>query len=297
MTHSVSMSGSTAGEDVSQILAATPYRLVRALGRGAAGRVYQIEHEFLGRRLALKVLHSSARESASAARMQVEAQVLGRIRHPNVVEVIDFWVSADGRPCIVMELLEGATLAARLDETPQLTVPEIFELGAQVLSALTMAHSLGIVHRDLKPENLFLHVSAGDASPVVKVLDFGLVRVLPTTVLGTGALPPLRTKTGALVGSPRYMSPEALAGQRVDHRADLYSLGVILYVALSGVGPFDESEAWPPARPSTLRPDAVSPALDELVLKAIAPRIQDRFRSAEEFLESLTPLCANRRKR
>ncbi|MFZ5896853.1 MAG: serine/threonine-protein kinase [Myxococcota bacterium] len=286
--------GGSRADDVTQLLAPTPYRFIRELGRGAAGCVYEIEHEFLGRRLALKVLHSNGRESASAARMQVEAQVLGRIRHPNVVEVIDFWIAADGRPCIVMELLQGHTLAARLDEAPQLPVAEVIELGVQTLSALTMAHSLGVVHRDLKPENLFLHVPIGGASTVVKVLDFGLVRVLARTALNTGALTPMRTATGALIGSPRYMSPEALAGDRVDPRADLYSLGVILYFALAGTGPYDETDAWPPRAPSTLRADGGLPALDTLLLRAIAPGIHDRFSSAEEFLERLAPMRASR---
>jgi serine/threonine-protein kinase len=288
--------GDSRADDVTQLLAQTPYRFIRELGAGAAGRVYEIEHEFLGRRLALKVLHSSARESSSAARMHVEAQVLGRIRHPNVVEVIDFWIAADERPCIVLELLEGRTLAARLDDAPQLPMAEVIELGAQTLSALVMAHALGIVHRDLKPENLFFHLPAVAASAVVKVLDFGLVRVLPTATLGTGALPAMRTKTGSLVGSPQYMSPEARAGQRVDARADLYSLGVILYVARAGTGPFDESDG-PPGAPSTLRTDGGSPALDSLILQAIAPRLEDRFRSAEEFLEQLAPLRSTKRQR
>lgn len=281
--------GGSRAADVTQLLAATPYRLVREIGRGMAGLVYEVEHEFLGRRLALKVLHPSNRESTTATRMRVEAQVLGRIQHPNVVEVIDFWVAADGRPCIVMELLEGRTLADRLDEMPQLPVLDVIELAAQTLSALMMAHSLGVVHRDLKPENLFFHVPVSGASTVVKVLDFGLVRLLPNAALGTGALPAMRTKTGSLVGSPYYMSPEARAGERVDARADLYSLGVIIYVALTGTGPFDET-AGPPPAPSTLRADGASPALDALVLRAIAPRIEDRFRSADEFLEGLAPL-------
>ncbi len=288
--------GGARADEITQLLAPTPYRLVRELGRGAAGCVFEVEHEFLGRRLALKVLHSHGRESASAARMQVEAQVLGRIRHPNVVEVIDFWVAADGRPCIVMELLEGRTLAARLDETQQLPIAEVTEVATQTLSALKMAHALGIVHRDLKPENLFLHAPVSAASTVVKVLDFGLVRVVAKTALGTDAVPPMRTATGALVGSPRYMSPEALAGERVDARADLYSLGVILYVALTGSGPFDETDVAPPL-PSTLRADGGSPALDELVLRAIAPSIHDRFRSAEEFLERILPLRAPQSRR
>lgn len=287
--------GGPRAADVTQLLASTPYRFVRELGHGAAGRVYEIEHEFLGRRLALKVLHSNDRGTMNASRMHLEAQVLGRIQHPNVVEVIDFWMAADGRPCIVMELLEGQTLRARFEQAPQLPIAEVVELGAQTLSALVTAHSLGVVHRDLKPENLFLHIPVGGAAGVVKVLDFGLVRLLSTAALGTGAQPAMRTKTGSLVGSPQYMSPEARTGDRVDARADLYSLGVILYVALTGSGPFDETTG-PPDAPSTLRSDGESPALDAVVLKAISHRIEDRFRSAEEFLERLTPLRAPKRR-
>ncbi len=275
-------------EDVVRLLDGTPYRLVRALGRGAIGEVYEIEHTFLGRRLALKVLHAVAADGVSADRMRVEAQVLGRIRHPGVVDVIDFWTAPNGRPCIVMELLEGRTLAERFEGHAQLAEPDVVDLGVQALSALAAAHALGIVHRDLKPENLFLHAPEG-RKPVLKILDFGLVRVLPTSGPETAPVLAIRTKTGALVGSPRYMSPEALRGERVDARADLYSLGIILYVALTGTGPFDE-EAGPPVPPSALRPDGLSPAMDALVLHAIATHMDDRFQSAEEFLGELTRL-------
>ncbi len=285
-----------AGFSVDEVLAGTPYQALRCLGQGGMGEVFAVVERSIGRQFALKVLHADfAATPQFIDRMRLEAQALGRLQHPNVVEVVDFWTARDGRPCIVMELLEGRTLAKEVLARRRLPAPEAIGWARQTLDALDAAHALGIVHRDLKPENLFLHEVAGYGR-VLKVLDFGLARVLGEI---QGAPPPLavRTQTGALVGSPRFMSPEQARGERVDHRADLYALGLVLYEMLAGRGPFDEGalEAQPP---STYGGEAVSPALDALVLRAVRVEREQRFQNAAELrraLDEISPPTFRRR--
>ena len=174
------------------------------------------------------------------------------------------------------------------------------KVAIQVLSALGAAHELGIVHRDIKPENLFVCRVAGRA-PWIKVLDFGIARVLPDALIGAPAPLSVPTVTGTMVGTPRYMSPEALEGQRVDLRADLYSLGVVLYVMLAGTGPFDRAQlgqsldAPPPpshwlADDTSAEPEAARAELDRIVLRSIRERPEHRYPSATEFAEDLKRL-------
>jgi serine/threonine-protein kinase len=260
------------------------------------GEVYAVVERFIGRQFALKVLHADfAATPQFIDRMRLEAQALGRLQHPNVVEVVDFWTARGGRPCIVMELLEGRTLAKEVLARRKLPPLEAVEWARQALDALDAAHTLGIVHRDLKPENLFLNEVAGYGR-ALKVLDFGLARVLGQI---HGAPQPLavRTQTGALVGSPRFMSPEQSRGERVDHRADLYSLGLVLYEMLAGRGPFDGGAAEP-AAPSIHAGGVVPPALDSLTLRAIRTEPDQRFQSAAELrraLDEVAPPTLRRR--
>jgi serine/threonine protein kinase len=251
------------------------------------GEVFLAEHQFLGRRFALKVMHPRLTpEPQVVDRMRVEAQAMGSLSHRNVVEVIDFWTAPDGRPCVVMELLEGRTLHQELAARGSLAVAEAVDLASQALSALGAAHALGIVHRDIKPENLFLHHA--QRRPVLKVLDFGLARVLPEVSRRSPAPLILPTRTGNIVGTPQFMSPEGARGQRVDHRADLYSLGLVLYVMLAGRGPFDGGASEPEA-PSQYAEHTVGPELDAVVLHSIREHPDQRHQSAEEFLRSLQP--------
>lgn len=269
---------------VASLLAGTPYEPLRLLKRGGMGEVWAIKHTFLGRQFALKILHPHL--AADADRMRVEAETMGRLNNPHVVEVVDFWLSPQGRPCIVMELLSGRTLWEELVERTRFPLHEALDVTRQVLVALISAHSLGVVHRDLKPENIFLHEARGFGR-VTKVLDFGIARILPDAPPIAPEPAALRTITGAMVGSPRYMSPEAWNGARLDARADVFSLGVILYVMLTGHGPFDTDQTLP-APPSQLNSD-LPPELDPIILKAIREDVATRTQSAQEFLGAIEP--------
>jgi serine/threonine-protein kinase len=250
------------------------------------GRVYEVEHALLRRRFALKVLHRFLKEDAQFAdRVRIEAQSTATVRHPGIVEVTDFWVSQDGRPCIVMELLNGHTLGDELLRRRRLPAREAVRLGLDTLSVLQATHAHGIVHRDIKPENLFLHELPGRGR-ILKVLDFGLAYVSGRLTSDTAPRLTVETITGTLVGTPRYMSPEAADAERVDARADLYSVGLVLYVALVGRGPFDRGEGTAVA-PSEHVNEGISPALDAILLRAIMPRLEDRYQSADEFARDL----------
>ncbi len=268
-----------AGASIDELLAGTAYEPIRRLGAGAMGEVHMVRARAFGRHFAIKVLHPLFAVSAEMVqRMRQEAQALGRFEHPHVVEVIDFWIAKDSRPCIVMELLEGRTLAEELLDRGRIPTGEAVELVCQALDALTAAHAIGVVHRDLKPENLYLHKVPG-SEPLLKVLDFGVARLLDG---GDGVA---RTHTGAVVGSPRFMSPEQARATRVGQRTDIYALGMVLYVMLAGRGPFDGGAAKAPP-PSRYAPE-VSPALDAVVLRAIRPNRDERHQSANELLREL----------
>jgi serine/threonine-protein kinase len=249
------------------------------------GEVWTIEHGFLRKRFALKVLHPHL--AAFADRMRLEAETMGRLNHPHVVEVVDFWVSADGRPCLVMELLEGRTLWDELVERKRLPVSEAVAITRDVLFALEAAHALGVVHRDLKPENVFLHEARGYGR-VVKVLDFGLARVLPAAHASAPAPPAQRTNTGTLVGSPRFMSPEAWMGANLDERADVYAVGVLLFLMIAGRGPLDAGHAAPQLL-SAIPGIEVSVELEAVVKRATAEQPADRHQTASEFRAALKP--------
>jgi serine/threonine-protein kinase len=252
------------------------------------GEVFEVEHELLGRRFAAKVLHTQlAKDASFVERMRVEAQSMARLRHPNIVEVTDFCVTADGRPCLVMERLRGTTLARELSERGRLPVSECVLLAEQVLSALGTAHRFGVVHRDLKPENLFLHESPNSPKRL-KVLDFGLARIVPQASPFAPLPAAIPTVTGKLLGTPRYLSPEALVGKPVDARADLYSFGLILYILLTGHGPFDhltieETLSHQPDPPSRFRDEPVVREFDAIVLRALKKDPEERFQDAAEF--------------
>ncbi len=272
-------------EALSALLGHTPYRVVGFLGAGGMGAVWSIEHGFLKKRFALKVLHPHL--AAFADRMRVEAETMGRLNHPNVVRVVDFWILTDGRPCIVMDLLHGRTLWDELVERKRLPVSEAVGLASQVLSALVATHALGVVHRDLKPENVFLHEARGYGR-VAKVLDFGIARVLPSAHAGAPTPADHRTITGTMVGSPRFMSPEAWGGAKLDARSDVYSVGVLLYVMLAGCGPLDAGHATPP--PLSAFPDhGISAELDAAVVRSIQEDPDARYQTAAEFQVAILP--------
>lgn len=268
------------------MLAATPYRALRLIGSGGMGRVYEVQHSFLRRRFALKILHLFFNEDRQLAdRFRVEAQSTATVRHPGLVDIIDLWVADDGRPCLVMELLKGTTLGDELLHRVCLPPEDVVRLGIEILSVLCATHAHGIAHRDIKPENLFLHQVLGRGT-ILKVLDFGLAYVSRRLTSDTAPRLAVPTATGQTVGTPRYMSPQAAAGQRVDEREDLYAVGVVMYLALTGRGPFDRRE------PAAIAPSAYASArvpalLDAIVLRAIAPRLDERYQRADDFAADL----------
>jgi tRNA A-37 threonylcarbamoyl transferase component Bud32 len=261
------------------------YRVVSRLGEGGMGVVYLAEHPRLGRRVAVKFLRPElARGKRILKRFFNEARAATAIRHPGIVDVYDFGTLADGSSYITMEFLEGESLAARLKRTPRQTVVAGLDIALQVAGALGASHSKKIIHRDLKPDNLFL--VADPHTPGlerVKVLDFGIAK------LGLdGGDASVRTRTGSVLGTPLYMSPEQCRGSpAVDHRTDIYSLGVVLYEMLCGRPPF-VGRAYgelaflhigtPAPSPRTHNPN-LSPALEDLLLRTLAKEPEQRFDS------------------
>jgi serine/threonine-protein kinase len=253
-----------------------PYRLEQVLGEGTMGRVYLGKHQRLGRQVALKVLHARHTQDASLLqRFLQEAKTVNQINHEHIVEVYDFIEELEPhRVYCVMELLKGQTLAERIKERA-LEVDGVLRIGRQIAQALGAAHAVGVVHRDLKPDNVFL-VSRGGSSDYVKVLDFGVAKLL-TTVEQVAATD---TQSGALIGTPRYMSPEQAAGLEVDHRADVYSFGTVLYELLMGKTPFEASSFGllaadlitrppPPLPDRTHGGEPIPSALNELVMACL----------------------------
>lgn len=282
---------------VARLCEGTPYRVERLLGRGGMGQVWAVRHGYLGRQFALKILHAwFTTDPKTLDRLRVEAQVTALLDHPNIVPVVDFWVSDDGRPCLVMELLTGRNLYYEMRERGRLPIGEAASICCQILSALEAAHQRGIIHRDIKPANVFLDEMRG-RDRTVKVLDFGLARLLEDKY--NHEIDPIfeRTRTGSLVGSARYMSPEARQLKPLDQRADLYAVGITLYELLTGTGPFDsfqpQSEAQPP---SSLVP-GLPRLLDEIVLKSLQPHPATRFQTAQEFASQLDQFVPHRPRR
>lgn len=272
--------------ELENLLEHTPYGRPRRLGQGGMGTVYAVEHRDMGRQLALKVLRPDfAMDPRNVDRLRVEAQALARLNHPNIVSVVDFWIDEQGRPFLVMELLQGRTVAEELRLRGRLPLREAVSVARQALSGLAGAHEIGIVHRDIKPENLFLHDVPGHRR-VLKVLDFGIARVLPNASPLAPAPLAVPTATQTIVGSPRFISPEGERGERVDARADVFSAGAVLYTMLAGRGPFD-SGAPTPAPLTTIDGITVPGALDAVVRRALGPRPEDRYPNARAFLHEL----------
>jgi serine/threonine protein kinase len=258
------------------------YEIMRSIGEGGMGRVYEARHRRLtGKRFAVKVLHAElARQPEVVARFLREAEATSVLSHANIVGVLDVNRAQDGRPYIVAELLEGEQLGDYLERVGKLSVPEAVRICRQVCRALSAAHARDIVHRDIKPENVFL-IGEG-RERVAKVLDFGISRVGDNS----GTL----TKTGMVMGTPAYMPPEQALGQRVDHRADIYAVGAILYQAVTGARPFDGSDPMAtlaavisaePTRPCTLVA-TLPPALEMIIQKAMAKQPVERYASMRE---------------
>lgn len=273
-----------------------PYEVVSLVGAGGMGEVYRARDTRLGRDVAIKVLpHSFTTDSERLRRFEQEARAAGMLNHPNILAVYDFG-QHDGAPFVVTELLEGETLKARLGGTA-MPVRKAIDYAAQLARGLAAAHEKGIVHRDLKPENLFITREGR-----VKILDFGLAKTVvqtPTAVAETVATAPVpQTEMGLVFGTVTYMSPEQVRGQRVDHRSDIFSFGLVLYEMLTGKPAFRAEstietmsailKADPP-RMSELAPGLPS-ELERIVLHCLEKSPQERFGSASDIafhLESI----------
>ena len=211
------------------------YQLVRGIGAGGMGEVWEATHKVTGKRVAIKVLNAAyAKQPSLRARFLLEARAACRVRHPNVVQVHDVLELADGAPAMVMDFLEGEALSAKLERDHVIAIGPLATILAPVVDAMAAAHALGIVHRDLKPDNLFLERLPG-GEMIVKVLDFGIAKVARGDDERDS---PALTGTGAVLGTPYYMSPEQTFGERdLDYRSDVWSLGIILYECLTGRRP------------------------------------------------------------
>jgi serine/threonine protein kinase len=268
------------------------FRLMTLIGRGGMGSVWRATHLGLDIPCAVKFIEGSMAQLPEAqARFEREAKAAAQLRSPHVVQILDHGI-CDGTPYIAMELLEGEDLGKRLANRGTLPPSELHAIVNQVCRALSKAHALKIVHRDLKPDNIFL--VRDDDREIVKVLDFGIAKNTSGALGGDS-----NTKTGAMLGTPYYMSPEQAQGTKtVDSRSDLWSLAVICYQALTGRLPF-ESEALgdllvkiivaPVPTPS--RSGQVPPGFDTWWQRAASREVSERFQSAKEFSDSLALVC------
>ncbi len=273
--------------------------LVRSvLGEGGMGAVYEAENTALGRSVAVKVLHpAQARKRVAVKRFHQEARSAGAIGHPNICEVYDLGTLDDGSPYLVMERLVGETLADRIQSEGGLPFDDVIEIVTQVLSGLVAAHEKNIVHRDIKPENIFLTKRVG-CPPLAKLLDFGVSKMI-NPIHNEKEEDLDLTRTGMVMGTPFYMSPEQARGDRnLDARVDLYACGVILYEALTGRRPFTAANynalllqilTTNPRPARELRP-ALPQGFDEVLDKALARNREDRFHSAAAFQRELQSL-------
>jgi serine/threonine-protein kinase len=266
------------------------YRILRLIGEGGMGAVYEARHEHLGSTVALKFLHPElAQNPAIVARFLQEGRVSASIRSPHVTQVTDVDQTPDGAAYLVMELLDGETLEKRLERGSPLPLFDAVEIGMQILSALEVAHGRGIVHRDLKPDNVWLTPSP--AGTVVKLLDFGIAKLRTSTEVLQ-----ISTRPGSIMGTPAYMAPEqAISADQVDHRADLYSFGVMMYEMLSGQRPIEadnphqviEALARGAIAPLSSRNPYVPANLSALVDMLVQANPDKRPRNATEVREEL----------
>jgi len=268
------------------------YRIKGLIGEGGMGAVYEGENVRIQRRVAIKVLHPSFTQNEDVmARFQREAQAAGRIGNDHILEVLDLGSLPDGSHFMVLEFLDGEPLSKRIQNAGRMAPREVAPLARQMLKGLGAAHAAGIVHRDLKPDNIFILKEKAGQPDFVKIIDFGISKFQP--LAGDGMK---MTRTGAVMGTPYYMSPEQASGSReADARSDLYTAGVILYECVTGHVPFDGETfnqlmfkivlSEPPPLLETV-PD-LDPAFASIILKAMARDVSQRFQTADEFSKAI----------
>jgi len=292
-TPSISMS------NLSEIVGTTlsgRYQVTRKVGQGGMGAVYEATHTLIGKRVAVKVLlEKYAQREAIVKRLKQEAQLASSIGNEHIIDITDFGSTEDGRTFVVMEFLEGESMAECLGREPKMAEQRILRIAAQTASALAAAHAKGVVHRDIKPENIFL--LKRKEQDFVKVVDFGISKSLRATDEQEEKV--RLTQTGMVLGTPLYMSPEQARGDEdLDHRVDIYALGIIMYESAAGRVPFSGNnylsvisqvlnEDPPPLRDG--RPE-ISEEFEAIVFKAIAKKREDRYDNATEMLADLNAL-------
>jgi serine/threonine-protein kinase len=295
----MSNSPGRAAVDVGSVIADT-YKIEALLGRGGMGAVFLASHRRLaGKQVAIKILHTEIEDTDIVARFKREAEIAAKLNHPNIVGVIDYNVSPDGTPYLVLDYLEGETLAQRIARGP-LPLDQVVSIVRQVGSGLAAAHRAGIVHRDLKPQNIFLVPTEVDGRlvEIAKVLDFGISKIRGSQTV--------KTQDSALLGTPQYMAPEQATGQHanVDERTDIFAFGAIVYEMLSGEPAFGGASIpevvfkvvyEQPAALDEKAPTA-PPAVVAAVAQAMAKPSDQRFPTVTAFVEAVTgqPLSLSR---
>ena len=280
-------SAAPASDLVGQVVA-DRYHVVKKLGEGGMGQVYLAEHVKMGRRSAIKVMNPSmVHDPDAVARFNREAANASRITHPNVCAIYDFGETPDGLIYLAMEFIEGEPLTDVLERVGALPLPRATAIFLQTADALQAAHDLGIVHRDLKPDNIMLTERKGGGD-TVKVVDFGIAKAVGGDTAGQKV-----TKTGLVLGTPEFMSPEQLSGDQLDGRSDLYSLALVFYRMLTGELPFQATSVQEtmikrltdePAKLAAARPDLSFPAgLQPVLDTALARTPTERYQTVAKF--------------
>jgi serine/threonine-protein kinase len=273
------------------------YKIVKQIGEGGMGVVYLAEHPVIGRKVAVKLLHFTfARDADIVARFFNEARAIHLIGHENIVEIMDFGQTSEGQPYFIMEYLVGEPLADRITRGPVPT-QEAVHITAQICGALQAAHDKNIVHRDLKPHNVYLLRRVAGRLPDVKILDFGVAKMLSGWDTAQSGRQSVKTRTGSLMGTPLYMSPEQCRGAgKLDHRTDIYSLAVILFEMIAnrapflaeGVGELFAKHMLEPAPSLAEFAPNTPPHVVAAVAKALSKDLDDRFPTMLAFRDTLT---------